>query len=127
MNSPISFAYVSAYGGTPWPASKSCFVDELNGDPDLRQYIGPVAWNIESQDWTKWRDKSNATEAADHIWKTIEAGGGGIVLLHDCSTEYEAELRKHNRALEVARILVPKLIATGYQFKRLDQVLLGKF
>lgn len=114
-------------GGTPWPASKPRLVDELNGDPDLRQYIGPVAWNIESQDWTKWRDKSGAVNAADHIWHRIVEGRGGIVLMHDCSTECEAELRNNNRALEVARILVPKLVAAGYQFKRLDQVPLGEF
>jgi len=114
-------------GGDGWPESKPQLVDELNGDPCLRDYIGPVGWNIDSEDWKKWRDNAGAEAAADHINKQIQAGGGGIVLMHDCSTEYEAEIRRNNRALEVARILVPRLRNAGYQFKRLDELPLEEF
>ncbi len=113
-------------GGTGWPAKKPHVVDTLHQDADLRQYIGPVGWNIESQDWTCWRDGDSAEKAVAHIQKQIVAqGGSGIILMHDCSTEQpeqEAKLRRNNRALEVAQILLPQLIAAGYQFKRLDEV-----
>ena len=113
-------------GGTGWPAKKPHVVDTLNQAPDLCQYIGPVGWNIESQDWTQWKVGANAKEAVAHIQGQIVAqGGSGIILMHDCSTEQperEAKLRRNNRALEVAQILLPQLIAAGYQFKRLDEV-----
>jgi hypothetical protein len=98
-------------------------VDTLNQDPDLHQYIGPVSWNIDSQDWGKWRDAANAEEATGHILCQIEKQGfDGILLMHDCSTEEEPKLRENNRAWEVARLLMPKLIAAGYRFRRLDEV-----
>lgn len=113
-------------GGSPWPAKKPHVVDTLNHDTDLRQYIGPVVWNIESQDWTQWQVGANAKEAVVHIQGQIVAqGGSGIILMHDCSTEQpelEVILRRNNRALEVAQILLPQLIAAGYRFKRLDEV-----
>ena len=113
-------------GGSPWPAKKPHLVDTLNQDTNLRQYVGPVVWNIESQDWTCWRDGDCAKKAVAHIQgQIVTQGGSGIILMHDCSTEQpeqEAKLRRNNRALEVAQILLPQLIAAGYQFKRLDEV-----
>ncbi len=115
--------FFRAPGGADWPDGTPYVVDTLNNDPELREYIGPVGWNIDSQDWTQWKASADAKKAAAHIQSQITNNGGcGIILMHDCSTDQERTLRENNRALEVAKLLVPKLIAAGYRFKRLDEV-----
>ena len=118
--------FFRAPGGAGWPIKKPHVVDTLNQDPDLHQYIGPVSWNINSEDWKQWNNQASAKDAVAQIQYQIDAqGGSGIILMHDCSTEQpeqEAKLRRNNRALEVAQILLPQLVAAGYRFKRLDEV-----
>ena len=118
--------FFRAPGDTGWPIKEPHVIDRLNRDPELRQYTGPVGWNIESQDWLQWQAEGSAKDAVAHIRGQIDAqGSSGIILMHDCSTEQpekEAKLRRNNRALEVAQILMPQLIAAGYRFKRLDEI-----
>ena len=115
--------FFRAPGGAGWPDATPYVVDTLNNAPELREYIGPVGWNIESQDCAQWQAAADAKKAAAHIQSQITNNGGcGIILMHDCSTDQERTLRENNRALDVAKLLVPKLSAAGYQFKRLDEV-----
>jgi hypothetical protein len=51
----------------------------------------------------------------------IERNGRGIVLMQD-STAFIEEIRHRNRAVRVARVLVPELRRRGYRFVRLDAI-----
>ena len=80
--------FFRAPGDTGWPIKEPHVIDRLNRDPELRQYTGPVGWNIESQDWLQWQAEGSAKDAVAHIRGQIDAqGSSGIILMHDCSTE----------------------------------------
>ncbi len=106
-----------------WPVR---FVDGLNQQmPTGVEYIGPINWDINKDDWEFWKKGKSAEDCAKAYLKKITSVGRGIVLMHD-STANEGSLfetiRRGNRCLETVKILVPRLKALGYQFVGLDAI-----
>ena len=118
--------FFRAPGDDPWPKKKPGLLDQLNADPELKWYIGPISWNIDPADYELWESRSpdKVEDAVKRIRnKIIIEKKSGIVLLHDCSTKYELKMREGNQALAVAKLLIPELLDAGYRFKRLDEVM----
>ena len=65
-----------------------------------------VCWNIDSEDW-KSRDRDTIVE---QVMK--DAGDGKIVLMHDI----------HTCTVEAVELLLPKLIAAGYQLVTVEEL-----
>jgi peptidoglycan/xylan/chitin deacetylase (PgdA/CDA1 family) len=111
--------------GGDWAASASRAVD---ADPLLAQMIGPIRWDVDAKDWegSVWCESSHPSRECEHQngrWRVradvmaaryehaIDARGRGIVLMHDRVGDVGSEY-----ALDMARILVPRLEARGYVF-----------
>lgn len=93
----------------------------LNNSPLAARYVGPIGWDIDAGDVGFWRDGRPADECARAYLEKIEEVGRGIVLMHDSTADID-EIRLRNRALGLARVLVPELRRRGYRFIRLDAI-----
>jgi peptidoglycan/xylan/chitin deacetylase (PgdA/CDA1 family) len=99
-----------------------------DSDPFLGQLIGPISWDIDGKDWESSIQCKSVAPARDcehfagglrlrprvtaaRYLEAIERTGHGIVLLHDRVADVGSKY-----ALEVARSLLPRLIARGYVF-----------
>jgi len=113
------------YFRAPYGAWRSAHAAILNADPVLRNYVGPVYWDIggdiamnsegyimSSADWDCWRHKWNATSCAKGYLREIRRKNGGVVLMH-CI---------HAQSADLVAAVVPALVEEGYTFARLDQV-----
>ena len=109
----------------PYGAWKSAHADIINADPKLRNYIGPIYWDIggdisishdgyvmSAADWNCWSLHWSAQTCAKGYLREIRRKDGGVVLIH-CIQAQSASL--------VAAIL-PGMIEEGYKFVRLDQM-----
>jgi peptidoglycan/xylan/chitin deacetylase (PgdA/CDA1 family) len=83
--------------------------------------LGPVGWDISTEDWTFWRDDRTAEECAEIALQEILAADRGIVLMHDSSADLPA-VRMKNRTYELTRLLIPQLRKRGFSFVRLDGI-----
>jgi peptidoglycan/xylan/chitin deacetylase (PgdA/CDA1 family) len=101
--------------------ARSNVAEALNRSPLRTTYVGPIGWDIDAGDVGFWRDDRSAGECAQAYLETIEHVGRGIVLMHDSTADID-EIRLRNRALGLARSLVPELLHRGYQFVRLDTI-----
>ena len=115
---PYGYWRDDAPGGDP---AVSPVAAALNASGRFPHLVGPVGWDVDARDWQFWREGGSAEACGRAYLAAIEAAGGGIVLMHD-GGETPA-LRDGNRALELARWLVPRLEDRGYRFARLDAVL----
>ena len=113
------------YFRAPYGAWKSAHAAILNADPRLRNYVGPIFWDIggditmsrdgyvmSAADWDCWHKDWSAQTCAKGYLREIRRKDGGVVLMH-CIHVHSAEL--------VAAV-VPALIEEGYTFVRLDQM-----
>lgn len=113
------------YFRAPYGLWRSAHAAILNGDPVLRNYVGPIYWDIggdisknsegyimSSADWDCWRHKWNAMACAKGYLREIRRKNGGVVLMH-CI---------HGQSAELVADVVPALVEEGYSFARLDQV-----
>ena len=110
--------------GGSWTRESATFL----ADPELASVVGPVHWDIDAHDWDaslhcrspmaecepgpipgEWRVKPSVI--ARRYLEQIEHRLRGIVLLHDRVGDVGSSY-----ALDVARQLVPELIARGYVF-----------
>lgn len=91
----------------------------LNRTP-VRDYLGPVLWDIDARDWECWRNGVSAACCAAAYLRQIRHRGRGIILLHDGSVD-EDVVRNHN-TLEVVQRLVDGLHEDGYRFVALDSL-----
>jgi peptidoglycan/xylan/chitin deacetylase (PgdA/CDA1 family) len=109
----------------PYGSWKSAHADILNRDPVLRNYIGPIYWDIggdismsrdgyvmSSADWDCWHKGWSAQTCAKGYLRETRRRDGGVMLIH-CIYAQSAPL------LEA---VLPALIEEGYQFVRLDQM-----
>ncbi|MBV9692156.1 MAG: hypothetical protein JO261_00510, partial [Alphaproteobacteria bacterium] len=109
----------------PYGAWRSAHAEILNDDPVLRNYIGPIYWDIggdlsrtedgyilSSADWDCWRHHWSAAACAKGYLREIRRTNGGVVLMH-CI---------HNQSAELVGDVIPALVEEGYTFERLDQV-----
>jgi peptidoglycan/xylan/chitin deacetylase (PgdA/CDA1 family) len=109
----------------PYGAWKSAHADILNADPKLRNYIGPIFWDVggdismsrdgyvmSAADWDCWHIHWKAQTCAKGYLREIRREDGGVVLMH-CI---------HLNSAALVRAVVPALIEEGYNFVRLDQM-----
>jgi peptidoglycan/xylan/chitin deacetylase (PgdA/CDA1 family) len=107
----------------------SRYASLMNGDPELKQYVGPLYWNMGGGMWYE-RDgdpTSPIRDAGDEeCWTTgikpeiclagyrasVARLKGGVMLVHDV----------HMKTVEMLKILLPELIKQGYKFVTLDEV-----
>lgn len=112
------------YFRAPFGYWKSAHAAILNNDPILRNYIGPIYWDIggdtvmqngyvmSSADWSCWKRKWTAQVCAKGYLREIRRKDGGVVLMHSIAKQ-SADL--------VAGVIKP-LREEGYRFVRLDQI-----
>ncbi len=118
--------FFRAPGGAFTSASSAA----IDADPTLRDLVGPVGWDIDRKDWegSLWCSSTRpalecersplaghmrvkAHVVASRYVATIDAVGHGIVLLHDRVGHVGSDY-----ALDVARAMIPDLLARGYVF-----------
>jgi peptidoglycan/xylan/chitin deacetylase (PgdA/CDA1 family) len=113
------------YFRAPYGSWKSAHADILNADQRLRNYVGPIFWDIggdismshdgyvmSAADWNCWRIGWKAQTCAKGYLREIRRKDGGVVLMH-CI---------HLNSAALVRAVVPALIEEGYNFVRLDQM-----
>ena len=113
------------YFRAPYGAWRSAHARILNADPELRNYVGPIYWDVGGEtemsrdgyvmsaaDWDCWNMGWTARTCAKGYTREIRRKDGGVVLMH-CI---------HLRSAELVRQVVPALIEEGYSFVRLDQM-----
>ncbi|QEH34770.1 Bifunctional xylanase/deacetylase precursor [Aquisphaera giovannonii] len=93
----------------------------LNRSPLAPRYPGPIGRDVDGLDVGFWRDDRPAEACAGACLEAIGRVGRGIVLMHDSTADIE-EIRRRNRALGLARALIPELRRRGYRFVRLDEI-----
>ena len=120
-NQHSTLYFRAPYGG--WPTG---FADDINRQwPAAKNYIGPIAWDVNENDWDFWGKLSTAEACADAYLKAITQQGQGIVVMHDCTAEQDTMgllRRDNNRTFETIQILVPELKRMGYTFVGLDEM-----
>jgi peptidoglycan/xylan/chitin deacetylase (PgdA/CDA1 family) len=104
----------------PYGAWSAEVAEALAADGRTRRYTGPVLWDVDGRDWQLWREGASVEAVADRYFAAIEQGERGIVLLHDGAAEEERAALYRPSAM--TRRLVPRLLAAGYRFVRLDAV-----
>jgi len=110
------------YFRAPWGIWSAAVAAHLNENINNGlEHIGPVNWDIDSNDWAYWRDGGSAEDCAQECLDKIQELNGGILLMHDSTADID-HIRENNRTLETIRILVPQLKALGYQFAGLDKL-----
>ena len=98
--------------------------DAVNAVPEVSNgRVGPVGWDIDTDDWLLWERRASAQEAAAALVDAVEDVGRGILLMHD-STADLPDVRAGNAAYEATVLLVPELRRRGYRFVALDEVTL---
>lgn len=112
------------YFRAPYGYWRSAHAAILNADPVLRNYVGPIYWDIggdiamrdgyvmSSADWACWKHKWSAQVCAKGYLREIRRHNGGVVLMH-CI---------HTQSGDLVAAVVPPLIEEGYNFVRLDQM-----
>jgi peptidoglycan/xylan/chitin deacetylase (PgdA/CDA1 family) len=121
VDGPVAF-FRAPYGDwTLRGHARSNVAAALNRSALATGYVGPIGWDIDAGDVGFWRDGRPAEECARAYLEAIERAGRGIVLMHDSTADID-EIRARNRALGLARALVPELRRRGYQFVRLDAI-----
>jgi peptidoglycan/xylan/chitin deacetylase (PgdA/CDA1 family) len=112
------------YFRAPYGYWRSAHAAILNADPVLRNYVGPIYWDIggdlsmrdgyvmSSADWACWKHKWSAQTCAKGYLREIRRVNGGVVLMH-CI---------HGQSADLVADVVPPLIEEGYNFVRLDQM-----
>ena len=113
------------YFRAPYGAWKPAHAEILNKDPLLRNYVGPIFWDIggetamsrdgyvmSSADWECWKHKWSAQTCAKGYLRETRREDGGVVLMH-CI---------YGQSAALIAAVVPALIEEGYNFVRLDQM-----
>ena len=113
------------YFRAPYGVWRSVHAQVLNDDPLLRNYVGPVYWDVGGQislddegnvraaaDWDCWSRDWSAERCGRGYLREISRKKGGIVLMHDI----------RERSVWMVKSMLPTLIAEGYTFVTLDEV-----
>lgn len=112
------------YFRAPFGYWRSAHAHILNADPVLRDYVGPIYWDIGGQismrdgyvmsaaDWDCWRHKWTAQTCAKGYLREIRRSDGGVVLMHSV----------HAKSAELVDVVVEAALEEGYRFVRLDEV-----
>jgi Predicted xylanase/chitin deacetylase len=112
------------YFRAPYGYWKSAHARILNADPVLKNYVGPIYWDIGGQismrdgyimssaDWDCWRHKWSAQTCAKGYLREIRRSNGGVVLMHSL----------YAKSAELADTVIEAMQEEGYRFVRLDEV-----
>jgi len=112
------------YFRAPYGYWRSAHARILNADPVLKNYVGPIYWDIggditmrdgyvmSAADWDCWRHKWTAQICAKGYLREIRRDDGGVVLMH-CI---------HRQSADLVATVVQPMLEEGYRFVRLDQV-----
>lgn len=122
---PLMPAGTKLYFRAPYGSWRSQHAAVLNADPVLKQYVGPVYWDIggdiamssdgyilSAADWDCWHRHWDANTCAKGYMREIRRKNGGVVLMH-CI---------HHQSPELVSTVISALIEESYKFVRLDQV-----
>ncbi|MEQ1755049.1 MAG: polysaccharide deacetylase family protein [Micropepsaceae bacterium] len=113
------------YFRAPYGVWRSVHAAVLNDNPVLKNYVGPIYWDIGGQiafddegnvrssaDWDCWAHEWSADKCAHGYLREIARKKGGIVLMHDI----------RERSIRMVNTMLPQLIADGYTFVTLDEI-----
>ncbi len=113
------------YFRAPYGYWKTAHAEILNRDSSLRDYIGPIYWDIggdismsddgyvmSAADWDCWHKHWSAQTCAKGYLREARRKDGGVVLMH-CI---------HTQSADLVAAVVPALLEEGYSFVRLDQM-----
>jgi len=115
----------------PYGAWSAGVADVLNGDPQTRKFTGPIMGDIGAYDWMYWdnldHDIQTGTttglwtpqDCAEQYYRDITDAGRGTVIFHDDAAVGDPR-SAINRTFELTQLLIPRLIADGYRFIRVD-------
>jgi peptidoglycan/xylan/chitin deacetylase (PgdA/CDA1 family) len=109
------------YFRAPYGRWSTAAVTALNADPLIAEYVGPINWDVNAEDWSFWRDGRPPADCVAAYSAAVASVGAGIVLMHDCTAD-EDTWQRTNATYEVIRVLVPELRALGYRFVSLADV-----
>jgi peptidoglycan/xylan/chitin deacetylase (PgdA/CDA1 family) len=122
---PLMPANAKFYFRAPYGSWRKQHAAVLNADPVLKQYVGPMYWDIggdismsadgyilSAADWDCWHRHWDANTCAKGYMREIRRKDGGVVLMH-CI---------HHQSPELVATVVAALVEEGYKFVRLDQV-----
>ena len=122
---PLMPANAKFYFRAPYGSWRKQHAAVLNADPVLKQYVGPMYWDIggdismsadgyilSAADWDCWHRHWDANTCAKGYMREIRRKNGGVVLMH-CI---------HHQSPELVATVVAALVEEGYKFVRLDQV-----
>ena len=122
---PLMPADAKFYFRAPYGSWRPQHAAVLNADPVLKQYVGPMYWDIggdiamssdgyvlSAADWDCWHRHWDADTCAKGYMREIRRKDGGVVLMH-CI---------HHQSPELVAEVIPALVEEGYKFVRLDQV-----
>ena len=112
------------YFRAPYGYWRSAHAKILNADPVLKNYVGPIYWDIGGQiamrdgyimsaaDWDCWRHKWTAQTCAKGYLREIRRSDGGVVLIHSL----------YAKSAELSATIIEAMAEEGYRFVRLDEV-----
>jgi peptidoglycan-N-acetylglucosamine deacetylase len=112
------------YFRAPYGSWRRAHAAILNADPVLRNYVGPIYWDIggdismqdgyvmSSADWDCWRHKWTAQVCAKGYLRETRRKDGGVVLMHSI----------HRQSADLVESIVVPMLEEGYRFVRLDEV-----
>lgn len=115
------------YFRAPQGKWKPNWFEILNSNSLIKEYKGPVFWDIggalvqkgtfvkqvtAAADWDCWRKGVTVQKCAQGYLNETNTKGGGIMLMHDVD----------KKSVELLKILIPELLDQGYEFISLDDV-----
>lgn len=122
---PLMPANAKFYFRAPYGSWRPQHAAVLNADPVLKQYVGPMYWDIggdiamssdgyilSAADWDCWHRHWDADTCAKGYMREIRRKDGGVVLMH-CI---------HSQSAALVADVATALTEEGYRFVRLDQV-----
>lgn len=111
------------YFRAPYGKWSAEVANELNQSMLTANHIGPVHWEIAGVDCYYWQNNWPVADAAARYLSDIEhQNQRGIVVFHDEIADMDV-VKPRNKTLELLQILIPQLLAQGYQFMRLDEII----
>jgi peptidoglycan-N-acetylglucosamine deacetylase len=121
---PLMKASDKFYFRAPYGYWRSAHARILNADPVLKNYVGPIYWDVggdismrdgyvmSAADWDCWRRKWTPQVCAKGYLREIRRDDGGVVLMHSI----------HRQSPELTGTIVEAMLEEGYRFVRLDEV-----
>lgn len=112
------------YFRAPYGYWRSAHAKILNADPVLKNYVGPIYWDIGGQiamrdgyimsaaDWDCWRHKWSAQTCAKGYLRELRRSDGGVVLIHSL----------YAKSADLTATIIEAMAEEGYRFVRLDEV-----